>query len=592
MTQGTTRREFVRQGEAVGIIGSDSRRCHREGDALVVLPDERWGNPVFGEGSLDDCDFHVHAKLTLDRLAGTGASILLGGHYHYSHSRPEGNKTFRISLDEDIIPQARQIFRKDMHIVYGNANPDKHWNLTVAQYEKEVAAVSGDFIQPGEPFTIDLSRRGMEVIFAINGREVFRTPIGDGRMIIAGRGTDPGWPFSVGFLPGRATLRIHEFHAEGTFCSAAFPTTDVWHMNTGGYTHYRIPSLCMTPSGRLLAFTEARRARLSRTWEWESVRLLTSWLKDEVHCMMRHSDDNGLTWSEPQVLIDRGMSYEARDPSPVFDHDTGELFLFTRGGPWMISSRDEGRTWSEPRWLANSAPGCVAPITSSTGSTTPTAVDSADRSGGSSRFSSGTGNSAIQLRHGKFKGRLLVALYGSNATAMIFSDDHGKTWQPGALVAWASVGEPSLVELSDGRVIMSPRGGDSPKNERMFVFSHDGGASVAEIRFEPAIPIPGRGGELLAIENPGMDLPGNGRPIVFSGPAENGNCLTLKVSFDDGASWPISKLLDNGSAGNASMVALPGGKIGIIYERDKFRRQSFMHVDLPAILKAATVKGK
>ncbi len=588
MLEDKGRHVFIRAGEPVGIIGSDAGRCRREPDALVVLPDERWGNPVFGDGCFDDCDFHIHAKLTIDRLAGTGVSLLLGGHFHYSHSRPDGNKTFRICLDEDIIPQARQIFKKDLHIVYGSANPDKHWNLTVASHEKEVAAVSGDFIRAGEPFTIDLSRQGEELIFAINDREVFRTSVSDGRMIAVGRGTDSGWPFSFGFLPGRATLKIHEFHATGTFCQPIFPTTDVWHMNSGGYTHYRIPSLCMLPSGRLLAFTEARRARLSRAWEWEGVRQLTSWLKDEVHCLMKYSDDNGQTWSEPQTLIDRGMSYEARDPSPVFDRDTGELFLFTRGGPWMISSKDEGRTWSEPRWLAESAPGAMGTITPRDDSSGQTIVNTDDRSGGAARFSSGTGNSAIQLRHGQFKGRLLVSLYGSNAVGMIFSDDHGKTWQPGAMVAWSSVSEPSLVELSDGRVLMTPRGGDSPKDERMFVLSTDGGATVAKIYFEPAILIPGRGGELIAIESSDPDASGKVRPIVFCGPAEGGTRLTLKISLDDGVSWPISKVVDDGSAGNMSMVALPNGKLGVLYERDKFRRQSFMHVDLEAILQSAT----
>ena len=53
----------------------------------MVLPDERWGNPGFGVASLDDCDFHVHARFTNERLIGTGFLILLGGHYHYVHSR-------------------------------------------------------------------------------------------------------------------------------------------------------------------------------------------------------------------------------------------------------------------------------------------------------------------------------------------------------------------------------------------------------------------------------------------------------------------------------------------------------------------------
>ncbi len=560
MTEKTNRKVFVRAGEPTGLLGSDEKRSFREDTAFILLPDERWGNPVFGDACLDDSDFHVHARLTLDRVIGTGASMLLGGHYHYSHSRPEGNHGFRISLDEDIIPEARQIFEKQMHIVYGKTNPAKHWNLTDSMNEKAVVGVSSDFFRPGEPFTIDLSRQGPTLTFAIAGREVFRLRLREGGMIPVGRYGDPGWPFNVGFLPGRGTVRIHEFWAEGTLPEPIFPTSDAWQFNSGGYTHYRIPSLCMAPSGRLLAFAEARRARLSRAWEWETVRLLGEYAKDEVQCQMKYSDDNGLSWSEPQTLIDRGMSYDARDPSPVFDRETGELFLFTRGGPWMIASCDEGRTWSEPRSLAGSAPG------------------------GFPLLSPGTANSAIQLRHGRCKGRLLVALAGGGIVGLMFSDDHGRTWQPGASAAWSSASEPTLVELADGQVLMSPRGGNSPKDERMFVFSSDGGATFSEIRFEPAIPMPGRGGELLALESSDSAADGKVRPIIFCGPAQGGTRLTLKVSLDDGATWPISRVLDEGKAGNMSLVELPGRQLGILYERDKFRRLSFMRCDLDSVM--------
>ena len=98
-----------------------------------------------------------------------------------------------------------------------------------------------------------------------------------------------------------------------------------------------------------------------------------------------------------------------------------------------ISSSDLGRTWSPPRSLAAAAPG------------------------GFGDFSPGTANSAVQLRHGPLRGRLLVALSAKNAIGVIVSDDHGRTWKPGALAAVHFAGEPTVMELADGRVVVSPR---------------------------------------------------------------------------------------------------------------------------------------
>jgi len=555
MTDNTSRKTFVRTGEPIGLIGGDDGRCRREGDALVVLPDERWGNPVFADACLSECDFHVHARLTLDQFAGTGASVLLGGHYHYSHSRPEGNCSFRISLDEDIDPASKTL-AKAMRIVHGMANPlKKHWSLTENRPARYVAGASLDFFRPGAPFDIDLIRRDGELTFGINGREVFRISLRDDTSGISpGRCGDTGWPVCFGFLPGHAPLRIHAFWAEGRFTEPERPSSDVWHLNTGGYTHYRIPSLCMTPGGRLLAFTEARFSRLSRSWEWEY-----ALVKDEVHCLMKHSDDGGQTWSAPQVVIDRGTSYEARDPGPVFDMETGELFLITGQGPWLISSRDEGRTWSEPRSLASAAPGAFE------------------------NFRPGVGNCALQLRHGPHRGRLLLALsVYPGAVCLVYSDDHGRTWRPGVLSAYNRVSEPTLVECSDGRVILSPRLMSSAPG-RLFMISHDGGETIAETRFETAIPIPGQG-ELVAVDLPDLAGAATRRALVFCGAAEGKTRLTLLASLDDGRTWPVARVLDDGHAANLALAALPGGQVGVLYESDKYLRQRFLRVDLAGLI--------
>lgn len=553
------RKVFVQDGESVGVIGAVDRRCRRDGNALVVLPDELWGNPLYGDAPLDESDFHIHARLTIGRLTGSGASVLLGGHYHYNWSRSQGNFTFRICLDQDIAPARKSDLKKEMYIVYGQAFPAKYWHSDETMPDKHVVGPSHEFFRPGEPFTIDIFRREGELIFEINDREAFRANFDEGTSISAGRSGDTGWPISVGFLPDQGTIRIHDFHAEGRFTGPIFPTNDVWRMNRDGYGLYRIPSLCMSPGGRLLAFAEARRSYLSRGWEYHTVQG-SEILSSDLHCAMKSSDDGGQTWSEQQIIpeLERGATYQARDPSPLPDLDTGEIFLFTRG-PWVVSSRDEGRSWSEPRSLSEALPGDWDSLTS------------------------GTGNSAMQLRHGRHKGRLLAALYGPSVTALVISDDHGKTWRPGALAASYMSSEPSIVELSDGRVIVSPRHRVKKQPGRLFLTSHDGGESFADKRYEPAIPMSGQG-EVVACEP--LDVPGSGsvRPIICCGPAENKTKLTVMVSLDDCDTWPISRVIDDGSAANLALVALPGGQVGVLYERDKYRRLSFQRVDVAGLI--------
>lgn len=55
---------------------------------------------------------------------------------------------------------------------------------------------------------------------------------------------------------------------------------------------------------------------------------------------------------------------------------------------------------------------------------------------------------------------------------------------------------------------------------------------------------------------------------MFSNPARTDDRreLTLKVSYDEGATWPVSRLLHAGPSGYSSIATLSDGSIGILYE--------------------------
>jgi len=45
--------------------------------------------------------------------------------------------------------------------------------------------------------------------------------------------------------------------------------------------------------------------------------------------------------------------------------------------------------------------------------------------------------------------------------------------------------------------------------------------------------------------------------------------LTVRLSYDSGKTWPVSKLLNPGRSAYSNLAILPDGSIGCLYERGK-----------------------
>ena len=43
--------------------------------------------------------------------------------------------------------------------------------------------------------------------------------------------------------------------------------------------------------------------------------------------------------------------------------------------------------------------------------------------------------------------------------------------------------------------------------------------------------------------------------------------MTVRVSYDEGKTWPVAKLLNAGPSGYSCLTVLPDMKIGCLYER-------------------------
>ena len=56
--------------------------------------------------------------------------------------------------------------------------------------------------------------------------------------------------------------------------------------------------------------------------------------------------------------------------------------------------------------------------------------------------------------------------------------------------------------------------------------------------------------------------------------------MTIKVSYDDGATWPAEQEIYKGSAAYSSLVSLPNGMVGLLYERDDYGEIVFWWGDI------------
>ena len=60
--------------------------------------------------------------------------------------------------------------------------------------------------------------------------------------------------------------------------------------------------------------------------------------------------------------------------------------------------------------------------------------------------------------------------------------------------------------------------------------------------------------------------------LVFSNPAAvKRERMTVKVSGDEGKSWPVERVVHEGPAAYSSLAALRDGRVGLLYERGEKR---------------------
>jgi sialidase-1 len=186
---------------------------------------------------------------------------------------------------------------------------------------------------------------------------------------------------------------------------------------------------------------------------------------------------------------------------------------------------------------------------------------------------SGTG---IQLSSGPHDGRLLqqfvIRRGDGNYAASLYSDDGGETWTMGSLIG-PGVDENKIVQLSDGSILFNSRA----RPFRLVARSTDGGASFQGLRPDSQLADPGNNGSIIRYPR--------SRALLFSNTEHTADRvnLTVKLSCDDGATWPFRRSVVSGAAAYSTMVILPDGDIGLLLERGNYRAISFTRFPVSAI---------
>lgn len=337
-----------------------------------------------------------------------------------------------------------------------------------------------------------------------------------------------------------------------------------------GYRLYRIPGIITTVKGTILAWCEARKeSKEGVNQDWTTIDI-----------MMRRSEDGGATWGErvnltkntpgvPKnpVAVEQGigdMEQKTHNNAVLIpDAETGEIhliFCIEYFKCFYSKSSDDGLTFSDPVDI------------------TPT-FESFKSEYDWRVIATGPGH-GIQLENG----RLVIPVWMSDGTggnahrpswnSVIYSDDHGLTWERGEFFGYDSdslvyPNETMGVELSNGLVMMIFRH-ETDNYLKGISYSADGATNWTQPIFHPELYEPVCFSSVVRYS---MRPDQSKNRILFCNPDSRGKFgerkrenLTIKMSYDEGFTWPVTRTLHAGPGSYSDMTVDSKGNIYCLYE--------------------------
>lgn len=317
---------------------------------------------------------------------------------------------------------------------------------------------------------------------------------------------------------------------------------DLFVSGTHGVDEFRIPSMITTVSGTILAVCDAR---VDRPGD----------VPNNIDQVIRRSLNNGQTWKEIRTIVDFANQEGAADPQLIQDSETGRIFLFYTYCPGrndVVSGPNRNRRYLSLQFIYSDDDGITWSL--------PLVVEHGLKKAGWHSMWPAPGR-GTQLKNG----RLIVPITVSDTTHMysyfIYSDDHGDTWNISGRIG-TDINEPTLVEIDENTLLVNAR---NRTGKRGIVLSRDRGKSWSEIWFHDELIEPGCQGSCIRVQTADGDI------LLFSNPEhpKRRRNMTVKISYDDGKTWPVKKSIYAGPSAYSCLTVMPDGEIGLLYENGK-----------------------
>jgi len=349
--------------------------------------------------------------------------------------------------------------------------------------------------------------------------------------------------------------------------SGTFKQQRLFEAGTNGYFTYRIASLVATKNDVLLAFCAARKGQGG---DW-----------DPIDIVMRRSSDLGKTWEPLKVIAHFDDQWPTDNATPIVDYQTGSVHLLYGHNIdrcFYIRSDDDGKTFTDQREITSVLEGFRDQYKW---------VVTVPGPGHGIQMSNGRLVLPFWMSDGSSK-EFGPKLRGHRPSIVVsvYSDDHGKTWERGEVVAWNDSvivvpNETSCIQLADGRVMFNMRN-ESMNYRRLISYSENGATNwthpeFADAFFEPICYAsmvrysikPYQSQNRILFCNPDsrnitMNIWKGATPYSAASRARKN--LSIRMSYDEGVTWPVKKVLDPDIAGYSDLAVTSDGMIHCFYE--------------------------
>lgn len=330
---------------------------------------------------------------------------------------------------------------------------------------------------------------------------------------------------------------------------------------------YRIPAIVTARDGSLVTVADKR---IEDNGD----------LPGKIDIVSRRSTDGGRTWSDYVTVAAHDSVGGCGDAALVVDRRTGDILaIFSHGNglwqdtPAQISvsrSTDNGVSWGP---MMNINPQI---LTTDRAGMQPIKCNSAFASSGR----------AVQLENGRIMFALVTRQEGNDYFPVyaVYSDDGGYNWQVSKNAATENGDESKIVQLADGTLIMSIR--NRYGTLRKFSYSKDNGETWSGPVPVEDLADPRCNGDIIRYTT------ADGKDYLLQslpGSPKSRKDVSIYISEDNGATWPVRKTVVTTPSAYSSMTVLEDGSIGILTEESQNNHYSydiwFTHLPIEEVLK-------